>query len=364
LKLAAPRLSFLPCLCAMLWVTSLAYLKPGLGKLAYGWEWIASNDLANLHQAAVFQNGWTTDLSPWLREWLDSSMLYLNTPLKIGTLILEVGILLIVARRSLAVLFLVGCSSMHLGIFIFSGIYFWKWIAMDLLLAGVLAALPAEKVKELFRPQLAAFGLAAIAVLLGLYKRPPTLAWLDSPLARRWHIEAVGESGARYQIPPSALAPYDLTIAQARLDFLSDRTYFVGCFGCIKDVKLCRAVSAAQSAAEVEKIREAIPTRKHEPESYRRFERLLKQYVQRGPSIADYGAFAYLKAPQHIWSRPIPGGAPAYEFQEPIARIEIFAQEAWRRPDGMQPIHQDLAFRLNFSEPAAMAAAPDAPIFK
>jgi len=105
----------------------------------------------------------------------------------------------------------------HLAIFFLTGIFFYKWISVMLLL-GVL--LHGEKLTKNFeiRKDIAKF-LALGAIVLGAAPllQMPMLAWWESPLLLRIERNVgILQSGAVVSIPPSLALHHSLTLVQSR----------------------------------------------------------------------------------------------------------------------------------------------------
>ena len=331
LRVAGPAV-FESFLMAMLMLLAMYYVKPALGKLALGWLW--SDELGNLHRSAAFQNGWLATLGSERGLALHAAIVRAGPLLKLGTLSIELGLLFVLARRWLAVALLLAAAGMHAGVFASSGIFFWKWMIADLVLAGIVAGLGRETASRLFHPALAAAGAVVVVAALFVHGGPVRLAWYDAPMTYRFHIEAVGESGTTYQVPPRALAPYDLPFAQARFYFLTETPRLAGTLAAVFDEELQHALEQAALRPELApEVRRRHGQRVFDARAADRLEGMLRLYFAsraRGDTRLPIPA-----APQHIWSFPTPGlGQPEFRAQEPIARVRIRLLEWLLRPDG------------------------------
>jgi len=68
----------------------------------------------------------------------------------VSILSLECGAIAMMTSHRLAAALLVGWAGLHVGIFIFSGICFWKWLVVDLTVATVLISMSRREIQWLF----------------------------------------------------------------------------------------------------------------------------------------------------------------------------------------------------------------------
>lgn len=217
----------------LLCVFGSSYLVPGVAKLRVGprpgW-WATQNRLSNL-AASCRLHGWRMGLSDAGFARFAGVLRKFNGPLLWGTLAIEVGAVLVFADVRVAIALLLAASAMHAGIFLLTGICFWKWVVFNGALIGVLVATPAGAIGGAFGPAALVLGLAACA-LSPLWLRPIGLAWCDTRLTHLFDVEAVLPDGRAVEVPRNAWAPYDLAFAQGRFGFLCDAATLVGACGC------------------------------------------------------------------------------------------------------------------------------------
>ncbi len=217
----------------LLCVFASSYLVPGIAKLRVGprpgW-WASENRLSNL-AASCRLHGWRLGLSDAGFARVIRLVRRVNGPMLWGTLAIEVGAVLVFAHSDVAIGLLVAASAMHAGIFLLTGICFWKWVVFNGALVGVLVAMPAGAVGGAFGPAALVLGVAACA-LSPLWLRPIGLAWCDTRLTHLFEVEAVLPGGRVVEVPRNWWAPYDLAFAQSRFGFLCEAPTLVGACGC------------------------------------------------------------------------------------------------------------------------------------
>ena len=300
------------------------YLGPGWGKLRLGWLW--EDQLANFWLAA-YSYGWLTSLGTERALALAAWLTRFNQPLLLLTLILELGVVFILWRRRLTLLLLLGMVGLHLAIVALSGIFFWKWILLDLLLFGVVwRQKPAEQAALYDRPVV----LAAFLLMLGsnLYFRPTSLYWYDTPLTQRFNVEVVTTTGDVYSLERNFLRPYQIIFAKEGFHVLNPEPFLVGTYGATSELAVQRALQAAERPEDLAAIGAQYGLRAANPVGQRQVDGFLRAYFQ---SYNQQRRFAGWLGPDHIQvERP----AGAYDGQAPVARVQIRYLQSWY--DGQQ----------------------------
>ncbi len=144
----------LSCLIAATWWAS------GWGKVRIGWITHPHIDLLLLGAHA---NGWLGFLESDAAVRIAHVVAAVRIPLMIFTLVVECGALLILWRRWSLPAFLVLTSTLHIGAFALTGIFFWKWILIDL--AFLTFLLHRRRVERLRIFSFAHFALADALIL-------------------------------------------------------------------------------------------------------------------------------------------------------------------------------------------------------
>ncbi|WP_164100405.1 hypothetical protein [Candidatus Laterigemmans baculatus] len=350
LKIARIRLRPQDFLLATLVVIGTFYLKPGLGKLVI--NWVAWEQPAFLFPHAVYQNGWLGWLSEDMQARLYRFMAAGAVPMTVATIVTELGVILLAVRRRSAIILLFACTALHLGIFVSAGIFFWKWIAIDLTMAAYLWRMNEQTKLQCFSLPTGALAAFAMLALMPIYKAPANLAWYDTPLTPRYSIEFVGTSGTTYQVPPYRLAPFDISFAQGMLFFADPRPHLTAGLGGVVDLQLCLDVQQISNFEQYQTLLDQHGVTQLEPERRDDFKRLLKNYIAAGPPsslVMDY----IPQAPQHIWTGRN-GDRPVFDWQEPIETIRL------RRSDGLiiNDICQSIDEAVVFEIPGSDVANP------
>ncbi len=356
MTLLNPRQGLLPFLGAAACLVALHYAVPAGGKLWLGW--LARNDGANILLSAWHQNGWLDGLGAAGRGRAIKAVESAGLALKVFTLVLELGVVVMLRHRLLAMALLLGCVAMHVGILMTTGICFWKWIVLDVSLAAVVMMLPADDARRLFGPAAALTGAALVAGLFVTHRRPPVLAWDDAPMSFQFRIEAEGASGTRYEVTPAALAPFDLPFAQARFYFLTDLPMIVDCLGSIFRRDLLAAVEQARTPEDVAAIRAALGPRRVDTWRAGRLQALLERRFQHHERPRAVSWMSRLpRPPQHIWTGPHRGeGLDEYRGQEPIRSVRVRLREAMQHDRQVRVIGERVVLAFDVAGPEAVTA--------
>ena len=324
----ATRKGLLPFVGAALCLVALYYAVPAGGKLVLGW--FTRNDQANIVLSAWHQNGWLDGLGQIGRGRVVAIVAWTAPLLKLGTLVCELGVVIMLRHRRVAVGLLLGCAAMHVGILLTTGIFFWKWIVLDASLAAMVWWLPAGDARRLFGPAAAVAGVVLIASLFVTHRRPVVLAWYDSPMAFQFRIEAIGTDGTPYEVTPAMLAPYDLPLAQGRFYFLTDVPMLVDCLGSTPHWDMLRKLETARTAEDLAAIRTVFGNPRTNAASAERFELLIQRFFRHQQSPRATSWMSRLpSAPQHIWTAPHRSdGQVTYDGQDTIQSVRIRLLEA------------------------------------
>ena len=196
-------------------LVAAAYWEAGLTKLKI--DWLSYGHLYRLPLAA-YAHGWLGFLDPEAVLGFARLLVWIDWPMRLIVLAIELGCLFFLWRRPLSAALLVAVVIFHAGVFALYGFLFWTWMLLDLaLLVLLLRERRAERLGIYGRPQLllSVLLIAAAAV----WARPPQLGWFDTRLSYTYRFEAVGASGRHYPLPAQFFAPYEdaFTIAAFRL---------------------------------------------------------------------------------------------------------------------------------------------------
>ena len=330
------KIPFRSYLFVTLIVFGAQYFIPGLVKLDLGaepWSWITDNVIAWIGYIAVGQGFSPLGLPDEYSLELLKYAAFLQIPIAVLVLAGQfVGILTTVSKR-MASFLAADYILLHSGIWALTGIFFWKWIVVDLLIVWFLAKLPDRDSRDVFlyhrgnsRREVSRKIPATIIAMATIFfaqttLHPVVLAWFDSPVSYSYYVTAKGLSGKEYEIPKGFFAPYDVYFAQARFYYLEEGKVMVGTFGGTSH-RTSVALQAAESVEDIkklERIRGKVYYHEGKKESLNNFiKRFLENSNRQGDKLA---VFSVLGRPNHIWSDA--EIAPRYERQEQVTEFSI-----------------------------------------
>ncbi|MBM1106806.1 hypothetical protein JQC67_11700 [Aurantibacter crassamenti] len=196
------------------------YFASGIRKVFTGFEWILYNKI-NYLVPSMYGNGWFSWASPEFISSATAFLEYFNFPLKVFTLSIEIGVLFMFINLKWARYCLIGAIIMHMGIVVYSGIFFWLW---SLILILVLYFFLNEKAVEnsiLFTKKY--FVVAFFLIGMGqFWSRPIPLSWLDTPLNYTHKFFAETANGNVVQLTPKFFSPYVFQFTTGKFKYLNN----------------------------------------------------------------------------------------------------------------------------------------------
>jgi hypothetical protein len=325
------------------------YFLAGLSKLTIGnrvYDWVLKNQVHNLFVSS-YVNGWVRFLDQPTVLPIAAGMKLFDIPLQLFTLAVELGGLLLVVGRRASILILYGAVLLHVGIFLSSGIFFWKWILLDLSLAILLWKNRHTLDALLFTKWNAILSL--LVMLIGYTFLSQTRAgWFDTRVNNFYEFEAVGEDGSVYNIPRGFWAPYDIPFAQDNFYFLNDDKVLAGTYGTQRDAGIAIAVNRAETVAEIQALWEEYGRSRYSEAAAQTFDDFVRTFV-RNANLRT-GALtlpAFLRPPHHITTF-----APenAYEGQSPIQRIRVRYIETFYNGEEIIVLEDKVVREIEISE--------------
>jgi len=258
----------------ILCIQASGYWISGTGKFSS--QWLLTDNIYYL-LPATYANGWLAFLSPeslsqWT-QWLGK----LNWPMKIGTLMLEVGALFVLLRRNLTLLLLIGWISFHVGVFLVSGIAFWRWGLLELLILGLLIKYPKEALFQVYSKSV--FAVSLVLILgASIWFKPVKLSWHDSKVNYTYLLEGIGESGKTYNLSPEFFQPYEYQFTQSPFAYLSNEKQLNVVWGATGR-KTAKALQQVRSAEDLFALEESSGKIFFNEEKTLRFETFIRTFV-------------------------------------------------------------------------------------
>ncbi len=309
----------------LLAVQAVNYLAPGIAKMTVGGdfrplEWWTSNPM-HMFPATSSHHGWFFWFEPSTVESIIRMTLLIAPLIGAFTFFVEIVCIPMSLFRRGAMIALTAQIMLHLGIFSMTGIFFWKWIALD---AALLWAVGRSRPRRDWRR------VAAMALLIAaypLYHTPRYLGWMDCSVSEQYFFEVQTPDQKWYRVEQSDMSPCDITFEQGEFHYVNREKVVCRIWGTIHEYDLAATVNATRSEAEV---REVIAQRGQVHYNEKRAADLDKFLVTWFGNVSEaqgrYKWFKVLVAPNHMQAR---SGEPRYDFETPVQRVRIRFQRSY-----------------------------------
>lgn len=296
------------------------YVAAGVTKVWLGWP-IRENLVGIV--AGTHAGGWlSSDVAEPLMRGLDR----VHLVLLFGTLLIECGALALLAGRRVALWVLPVLALLHVVIFLMTGIDFIStWV---IVLVALIIYLVRGGAFGRARPALYLWALVIVFVSPQLFTSY-RLAWLDTPYAITYELEAVGGSGTVYRVDRRSMSPYDFEFTHQYMSYLSDVPLTgIHSFGTSQHRDATDDLWAADSVADIAAVDERYGESRYDDALARRFDEVVQARFQRP------GTAWPIHPSYEIWvtQAVVVPGSPAtevYAGQEPIERVDVRLVKTW-----------------------------------
>lgn len=188
----------------LLCILGAHYWSSGTGKLSIFWLF---GDPIHHMLPATYANGWLGQWPVDQLEHVTNVFSQFNPIIRNLVVILELGTIALIFHRRISILLGFGLVAMHLGIFFASGIFFWPWMLVNLLLIFALSWNKNMGSKFSFTWQQK--GLFMVLIISSSYWSSATkLAWHDVPLSYTYVFECEDTNDKKYRLPVSFFEPF------------------------------------------------------------------------------------------------------------------------------------------------------------
>jgi hypothetical protein len=336
------------------------YLSAGLAKLKLGprwYSWVTDNRIHYI-SANAHAWGWARFIpwSLWLR--LVKAVKVTEKPLQAVILMTELTAPLALLSPRVAVTACVVWSAFHLGVFIFSGIWFWDWIGANVVLALAVAALPeAHKDAPFGWLSVAASTLFIVAFPLRNKLWGPTpLAWWETPFTQRMHWFATGISGTIYEVYSEFMCPHQRLYGKIHACFLAPARLITFFLGTVMVPERRDAIcSAGPSPERLDALRERFGAQPRDAKMaenhFNYLHRFFDALNRRARKHVLPRWLLWLKAPGgHIYYW---GDMPAFRGQERVIKVTLRFREKYFDGERLVLLRDELVQEIDIDETSA-----------
>ena len=275
------------------------YFYAGLIKAVLGEDatfWVLENQTEFLILAAydskVLPISFSETLTGWTYELIADVRVFTNF-VTISTQLLAV---IAILRIKWAILMTLCYDVLHVIIFLTTGIFFWKFIILNLAIVAALGVMHIRTVPRQMRLAL----VAAVVLSPFVFHIMPSFAWLDSRSSNRIHIVAITEDGTEYNVPSNYFLGLSVTFAQNRLVWPAEGAVPAETWGVSRSLEVMRAGLVCEWGSldkEQYPVHFAVP--KEQIDYFIR-----RYHVQVLSMLDEDGRFEYDIFPHHIFSMP------------------------------------------------------------
>jgi hypothetical protein len=309
------------------------------GRFKLHLDWLALNQPGNLALSGSVA-GWLGGESAGWARWLSSVIEGSEGLLGASVLTLELGGIFALLHFKVLRWWLAAAIVFHLATFAIVGFWFASWIALELSLIVILS-LPSLRSWVIENMTAARAVLSSLIVIVGGAQlfHPPALAWLDSPVAYGYRVEAVGESGTRYHVPISSFAPVVQELTFARLG-LGETSPASGGYGAVSSIAKYEQLTQIRSLSQLEEIETPLDL-----ELKQKSELFMIAYVDAANERGSSWWHA-ISPPDHFWTTTM---EPQFRFEERIEKLDVHRLTALHSSGGSQ-LHWDTVLSLTVDD--------------
>lgn len=327
---ATGRIDSAPVVLVICAALATFFFIPGRGKVLLGW--LGDEDLANLASSG-YAVGWLGQTDGALARWFVGTVDSIGLPLRLLTVLIEVGAVIVVVNYRWFRLWLPLIIGFHVVNFLFLGFWFLAWIVLEV---ALILLFTRPTLREWLGRNLSLGRAAMTAITVGLFGpllfHPPGLAWLDSPVAYGYQIEVVGSSGARYNLPIRSFAPFEQELTFDRLQ-LGANHRLSGAYGVVASSEQLLELQQLENLEELAALEE--PLGSTNDASSGQAEDFLRSFIDYANARADgnndlAGALDVVQPFSKFWTG---SPEPHYQFQESIVSLEVFQLTSLRVGD-------------------------------
>ncbi|WP_026180288.1 hypothetical protein [Hahella ganghwensis] len=272
------------------------YFHSGLAKLTLDGgvlSWVLENNTYNLLPNALESGLLPIGHWPAITNAVYEASIVLNPAINWIVLLTQLGCLFLIFRPVHIIAITIFYDLMHIAIFFLSGIFFWKWIVLNMLIIAGVSTIRGQK----FSTGHKVLGFVTVIFgILGFFTAQ--LAWYDTPTLRHAKVVAITDDGTEYDVPTNYFLNASLTFTQGRLlPSWPGHLARVGALGATDTFKIKQAADQCQPLFEVN----------NSTLDYTHLEKVLvkhHRWILENIDPED-GQISYDLFPHHVWSNPL-----------------------------------------------------------
>lgn len=210
-------------------------------------SWLLDNRLYDGVPSALEKGTFPFARWPGLTQAIYETAKVLNFPIQLAGLLIQASAIAAPLRRRWVIAAALAFDAFHILVYLLFGLIFWKWVALNVLIAATFAAMPEEAWDKAARRVCLGFVGAGI-----LFFTTATLAWYDASAYASVFFEARTKDGRSYRVPNAYFDMASYQVSQGRLYFPPGQGHFAAnIWGSVltkADLKASRACAPPEAA--------------------------------------------------------------------------------------------------------------------
>lgn len=276
------------------------YFYAGLIKAALGdspIDWVLNNRTEILVLAAwdsmVLPVSFSDALSRGTYEFVSNARVVTN----LITISIQILAAVAIVRVRWAILITLSYDLLHTIIFFTTGIFFWKFIILNLAIVAALSAMSAREIPRKLKVALS----SAVVLSPFVFHIMPSFAWLDTPAINQVRLYAVTDEGKEYRVPSNYFLAASVNFAQDRWVWPKQGFFPTETWGTTRNNAAAKPAQDCRNWVRTEE--EMLKTPFDLPRE--RIERVVRRSHAQILSIVDENGYVnYDLFPHHIFSMP------------------------------------------------------------
>lgn len=296
------------------------YFATALGKIRFltqGFIWFVDNRLDYLIINGAGR-GWPVAdeialFTSEFRVWI-----------QLAVLLLECSTLFLLRSRRAAMVIIVSCMLMHCTILFLGGIFFWKWLLVDMFMLIYLGR--ASSSTELFT--IRSFKLSLLVIPCSfLWMSAFPIGWMDTKYNQTFEYEVELENGEVYNASKSLFNPYhQLFYHDKFLYTVNDTTIKITGFGYTFKADLAKAVNES-SVKGIEQLEAEYGKNMYHELKDGLHTAFIKEFMKNYNKHDGRSSFLNLmRAPEHIYNTP---EQPVFNRQGKVKVVNVYLNKTF-----------------------------------
>jgi len=298
----------------------------------------------------MYADGWVNFLGDENLSDITHFLSKYNLLLKIGCLIMEFGCIMILVLKTKSVrFFLLGFLLFHTLVFIMTGIIFWPWIMLEVILIKILWK------KNLFSNSIKSFSIWHIVLSVCLiftaskWLRPSVYVWYDSPVNYTYYFMVEDDTGRKSNLPINLFWPkyYELAWTNG-FHFLNENPTLNIIWGVSFDGNEVKQLLNYKTAEQVLAFEKEHAEHRFNPRLVKQFERYMRDFVkQKNYKLTTSPWFRIFGAPPQRLVFPVEN---TYDGKNDIINIEVYQKLTFFNGEKYIEVRKEKVLSIDTSE--------------